>query len=56
MVAKFSIKATASPRDVGLWLQAIMLANPDRLFMMKAIQGDIICAPVVGEDDAVKAS
>ncbi len=50
MKTRFSIKASASPRDVGIWLQSIMLANPETAFVVFREDRDI-CLGVVGNGD-----
>ncbi len=45
-MAKFSIKASSSPRDVGIWLTTILMANANTTFAIARIDGDIIAQPV----------
>ena len=40
MESKCSV--TESPREVGLWLQGIMLANPGVLFSIMRVDDEII--------------
>lgn len=44
-MAKFSIKASSSPRDVGLWLQSIVMANPETVFVVARSGADILLTP-----------
>ena len=49
MKPQWSIKATSSPRRVGIWLQSIMLANPGIPFVIIRNESDIIIG--VHDDD-----
>ena len=53
-LTEFQIKDSASPRDVGLWIQGILLANPDRLFELsresKLNYFRCVLIPMVDED------
>lgn len=45
-MAKFSIKASSSPRDVGIWLTTILMANPNTTFAIARIDGDFLAQPI----------
>ena len=55
-MAQFQIKISNQPREIGLWLQVIILANPGEYFMLTRQSEYIICAPVdmQGGEDATQ--
>tara|TARA_Y100001973_G_C5142240_1_gene303552 strand:+ start:574 stop:834 length:261 start_codon:yes stop_codon:yes gene_type:complete len=47
-LTKFVIRDTADPKAVGLWVQSILLANPNQEFILKrdVESEEFICEPI----------